>query len=94
MVPKKGTRRAMKEELRGWGIHIESTRGIKEGCRRIRRRGFRIDQDYKKGKGSKRIRIAQQNILGYSMYVVNSVLLKLRPELYQSRYNSLAINVN
>ncbi len=23
-VPKKGSRRAMKEELRGWGIHIES----------------------------------------------------------------------
>ena len=27
-------------------------------------------------------------------YLVNAVLLKLRPELYQSRYNASAINVN
>ena len=29
-----------------------------------------------------------------TIHVVNAVLLKLRPELYQSRYNSSAINVN
>ena len=29
-----------------------------------------------------------------STFVVNAVLLKLRPELYQSRYNSSSINVN
>ena len=30
---------------------------------------------------------------GMVRYLVNAVLLKLRPELYQSRYNASAINV-